>query len=68
MAVALAPFDDEIAAGNYYGSVLQLATPDAELALRTAVLAAGGVPVKTSYYETKKVTKANIADTQRPDF
>ncbi len=59
---------DAIGTGEYYGSVLQLATPDAELALKTAVLAAGGVPVKTSYYETKKVTKANIAQMPRPDF
>lgn len=60
---------DAIKGGEYYGSVLQLPQPDAELALKTAILAAGGIKVeKVAYYETSKIDKDNIGQTERPNF
>lgn len=55
--------------GEYYGSIYQSPVDDAEAALKTAldVLAGKDVPA-LNYFDTPKITKANMAEYSKPVF
>ena len=60
---------DAIAAGDYYGSVLQSPIADARAAIEAAVLVAEGVEVeKIRHFESPAVSAANINEIDRPSF
>ena len=56
-------------AGDYYGSIYQSPVDDAEAALKTAIAVVNGEDVpKLNYFDTPKITKANMADYTKPVF
>ncbi|WP_425417650.1 sugar ABC transporter substrate-binding protein [Oricola indica] len=60
---------DAIAAGDYYGSVLQSPIADARAAVEAAVLVAEGVEVeKIMHFDSPAVSAANISEIDRPTF
>jgi ribose transport system substrate-binding protein len=60
---------DAIKAGDYYGSVWQAPRTDAQAAMKSAVLAAEGVAQPAmNFFETPKISRANIASFERPNF
>ncbi|MCB8839945.1 sugar ABC transporter substrate-binding protein [Aurantimonas sp. VKM B-3413] len=55
--------------GEYYGSIYQSPVDDAEAALKTAVAVVKGEEVpKLNYFETPKITQANMKDFDKPVF
>ncbi|MBS9403850.1 sugar ABC transporter substrate-binding protein [Halomonas sp. TRM85114] len=60
---------EAIERGEYYGSIYQSPVDDAEAALQTAldILAGKKVP-KMNFFETPKITAANIGEFEKPVF
>ncbi|MBB99482.1 MAG: sugar transporter [Rhodobacteraceae bacterium] len=60
---------EAMARGEYYGSIYQSPVDDAEAALKTAldVLAGKDVPA-LNYFDTPKITKANMDEFDKPVF
>ncbi|SFU80869.1 sugar ABC transporter substrate-binding protein [Halomonas korlensis] len=60
---------EAIERGEYYGSIYQSPVDDAEAALQTAldILAGKEVP-KMNFFETPKITAANIGEFEKPVF
>jgi len=55
--------------GEYYGSIYQSPVDDAKNALKTAIAVVKGEKVPAlNYFETPKITKANIKDFTKPVF
>ena len=55
--------------GEYYGSIYQSPVDDAEAALATAIAVKEGKEVpKLNYFDTPKITKANMAEFTKPVF
>lgn len=60
---------DEIKAGNYYGSVLQSPSADAEAAIQAAIQIVEGKQVpKQVFFASPAVTRQNIDQYPRPSF
>ena len=55
--------------GEYYGSIYQSPVDDAEAALATAIAVKEGKKVpKLNYFDTPKITKANMDKFTKPVF
>ena len=55
--------------GEYYGSIYQSPVDDAKNALKTAIAVVKGEKVPAlNYFETPKITKANMKDFTKPVF
>jgi ribose transport system substrate-binding protein len=60
---------EAMARGEYYGSIYQSPVDDARAALKTAIDVLNGVEVpKMNYFDTPKITKANMDSFTKPVF